>query len=253
MRQSIRALGWATTALWVLMIVFVVTTVYSGVGFLQGSRFSVVKSYVKGEAIITETLISVKNTGFYDIHNFNITTYTEDPMGNIVSKPSTSIISFIMRGSTLNSTHQSVLNFSEMVSRRLYHLIFNDTVLNQFWSISAKIARIMPVSIRVNSTIDWKAPLGNFSVSEPLFEADTAAVILSFENHSPFNVTIPVTLELYNGAGTLLGSTTIPMYDTPGDHRREVTLTIDSSKVTSTGFVRVHFLNFDYEERFPYG
>ena len=253
MKHSIKALGWAINVLWVLMILFAATTIYSGVNFLQGPELRCVKSYVEGEAIIRQFSISVNNTGFYNIHDLNITTYAEDPAGEVISKPSTSLVPFIIKGSTSNVTHNLILNFSDIVSRRLHHLIFNDTVLNQFWSVSAKIAGVMPISIRMNNTIDWNAPLSHFSVSEPSFETDVAMVTLTFENHSPHTVTTSMRVELYNGEDALLGSTLLSVYAPPGYYHREVTLFVDPSKVTDSGFVRVYFLDFDYEECFPYG
>jgi len=253
MKWSIRALGWATNVLWALAIVFIVTTAYSGVVFLESSRLTSVKSYLENDAVVIETSVFANNTGFYNIYDFNITTYAEDSTGRLISKPSTSITPFIERGSTLNSTHKLILNYSEIVSQKLQYLIFNDTVLSQFILLSADIGGILPVQISANTTLPWGAPLYNFSIGEPSFTLNTISFVLSFENHSPFNLTTPMTIELYNNENLLIGSTTTEISAAPGYHSQEITLPIDVSKVTKTGFVRAYFPSFDYEVRYPYG
>jgi len=197
MRQAIRALGWATTALWVFVLIFMGTIFYSlanlGVGIGQSRAFP----SNKGLTISLPLLIN--NTGYYDISELNLTTCVTDCNGTLVSA-STTYVPSISRGSSIEQAHNISISLNDFVTKNLTYLLFNDSVLNVDTFIILKFAQTIYFQTSTNTTMPWGAPLYNFSVKEISCNLTnrTLTVPIGFENHSPFDINGTIRLDVYD-------------------------------------------------------
>ncbi len=67
MRYAVRALDWATKLLWILLIVFSVTAVYSALNVRMG--FGEFQVFLSNEDVVISTPLFINNTGIYDLSN----------------------------------------------------------------------------------------------------------------------------------------------------------------------------------------
>jgi len=204
MKQAIRALGWTIYILWLVLIVFTVTAVYSafqlGIDFSQEPRTS-----TSGGTITLLLPFSVDNKGLYDISDLNITTIVKETNRAPISESST-VVPFIPSGSKVNATHNISISLENMASTSLSRLLFYDTNLNVDMTLALSYARVIPLKIATNFTMPWGAPLSNLTIGNLRFTGSRIAVPISLENHSFFNVTGTMRLELINNLNQLVGS-----------------------------------------------
>lgn len=242
MRYAVRALSWATKILWILIIVFLATSVYSALNVRMG--FGQHQVFLSDETLIISIPLFVNNSGFYDLSELNITASVADHNGSLVVTSATFMPS-IPRDSSVETTHNLSINLDEITSSAL-NCLFNDTVLNLDTSMKLNFAHVIPFQISRNTTIPWGAPLYNFSIGQVSYDFHNLThqrviIPLSFENHSPyFSVHGTTKVELYNSSGEIVGSETLSL-DVPSHSRCEdqVELIVDASKLTVNG--EVHF------------
>lgn len=248
MRQSIRALGWATNILWIATAAFMVTSLYSPLKMMLERQIEIGSPQTSfSNGTITMSLpFFVNNTGFYDISDLNVTTSVADYNGTLIST-STTFVQNIPRGENVSKTHRMPMSLKDIISKNLTYLLFNDTTFILNVSIGLKIAHVIPLQVSTNATWDWGAPLYNFpppySDIPCNFTDHKMLIPLSFENHARFGVKGTMRLQVYNSQSEIIGSKTVPVnvpshskYCPQGDQVIE----IDPSKRTETG--QVHFL-----------
>jgi hypothetical protein len=242
MRYTVRALGWATKILWILIIAFSATSVYSALNVKIG--FGEFQVFVSDETVVISIPLSTNNTGLYDLSELNITAVVMDYNGSLLST-STTFVPLVPRGSNVETAHNISISLDDILSMAQTYL-FNDTVFNVNMSAKLIFAHAIPFQVSMNMTMPWGAPLYNFSVGQISYDFhnlthQTIIVPISFENHSPyFGVNGTMQVEIYNSRGEVAGFETLSM-DVPPQSRYDgqVELIVDISKLTPSG--EVHF------------
>ncbi|MFQ6073745.1 MAG: hypothetical protein ACE5KC_00865 [Candidatus Bathyarchaeia archaeon] len=214
MKQAIRALSWATTILWILVILFSGTVVYSAVQMAQagGIEPGEPTATVSNGTVVTSVPFTIDNVGFYDISDFEITTHITDENGTAISS-STTPPSSIPKGSEATITHSISINLNEISADTLTYMLTNDTVLNIDMLVALTYAHVIPLKISFNTTMSWGAPLYNLTVGGiTIVSPKQVDVSLSFENHAFFSFNGTISLEIWDSAGVIgSGTTYIPV------------------------------------------
>lgn len=207
MKQTIRALGWATYVLWLVVIVFTVTAVYSA--FQLGVDFGEPRTSTSEGTMTMSLPFSVDNKGFYDISDLNITTFIQERNAALVSN-STTIIPLISSGNKVDATHNISITLDKMTSASLSRLLFYDTEFDVDMSFGLRYAGVIPLKFSTNSTMTWGAPLYNLAIGDIIvneYNTTHARAILpiSFENHSFFNLNGTMRTEILNTLNQQVG------------------------------------------------
>ncbi|MFB0501231.1 MAG: hypothetical protein ACETVP_02060 [Candidatus Bathyarchaeia archaeon] len=242
MRYAVRALGWATKILWILIIVFSATSVYSAINIRMS--FGEPQVSFSNEFLVVSIPFSINNTGFYDLSELNITANVMDHNGSLVATSST-FVPIIPRDSNIKTTHNVSMSLDDIISKAQIYL-FNDTIFNVNASMKLIFAHAIPFQVSMNATIPWGAPFYNFSIGEISYvyhnlTHQEVIIPLSFENHSPyFGVDGTMRVEIFNRSGEPVGSETLSMDVPPhSGYNGQVELVADVSKLTPSG--EVHF------------
>ena len=239
MKYAIRALGWVTTILWILVILFSATVVYSAmqVGITPGEP----QVTASDGTIITSIPFSVNNTGFYDISNLNITTQVTDKNGIVISN-STTFVPLIQKGSVTTETHNVSLSLNDVIAKNLTYMFINDTVLSMDMFVALTYANAIPLKISLNTTMPWGAPFYNLSIGEiSVVTPQQVNVSLRFENHAFFVLNGNITVELVDSSDQLIGAGKTSMYVFPQsiyEGSIEVAVTGDPKNIVK---VRLYF------------
>jgi len=251
MKPAIRALGIATIMIWIILIVFVVTALYSvmrlGIGFGEPQFFP------SSMGIVLSLPFSLNNSGYYDISKLNITTSITDSNGTTLSMSDT-FVPLVSKGSNVEAAHNITIELSDVMEN--IGLLFNDSFFVFDTFVSLNFAHFVPVQLSMNMTVPWGAPFHNLSVGEIQSNNDSIVVPLSFENHSFFDITGTIELDVYNDVNELV-ATGESSLDAPSQqpYEGQIDMPADVSKLTESG--RVHFIFwtpiFAVERWVPYG
>jgi hypothetical protein len=210
MQMAIRALGWATKLLWIIILAIIITIAYSATQI--SIAFGEPTTTVTGQTVTISLPISVRNAGLYDLTQLNVTTQITDQYGHSLVEDST-LIQIISRGANTTTMHTTALNITKILDQNS-GLLFNDTTFNAFQYVAFSYASAIPLSVYANQTMPWGAPLSNLVISNPTFTPYNAThliatVQLYFENHNQY---VPVTglarIEIYSTHSVLEGTGT---------------------------------------------
>ena len=255
MKQAIRALSLAIYVLWLVVLVFTVTVVYSatqlGIDFSGEPQTS-----TSGGTMTLSVPFIVSNKGFYDISDLNITTILRESEGALVSNSST-IVPLISSGSKVDATHNVSITLNNMTTASLSRLLFNDTNFNVDLSFALNYAHVIALQISTEiQNFTWGAPLYNLTIGDiptpELYNRTHVKAILplSFENHSFFNLNGTVRTVIINTAGHEVGGSTAPI-SAPAQSGGTTPLAVFVS--TSPGIIKEAHLYFDFPPVFSYG
>lgn len=206
MEQAIRALSWATRLLWIMLIIFSVTAAYSFTMLLDNVEMQEPQFFTSNGSAIVSLPFFINNTSYYDMSDFNITTYVvyenEATLCN-----STTYEELIPRGSTLYRAHNMSINLNQTITD-YSNLLFNDTCLSMHAFVSLKFAKVISFQIAFNQTLEWGAPFYNFTMHQIFYNETTAnaTVFFNFENHSFMDLNGTIQIRLYDNAGNPIGS-----------------------------------------------
>ena len=247
MKIAIRMLGIATIILWLVILFFSVTAVYSVMNLVV--NLGEVQMLPSSKGITFSLPFSIDNNGYYEIADLNLTTRVTDPDGTLIDLTETFVQS-IPRDTTVNATHTIPIDLDSILSMDYLPFLFEDSEFNAEIFVGLNFARAVPVQLSTNATIPWGAPLADFSVGSisvsPLNSTHAEASIpLSFENHAILDLTGTLTLELYNDSQNMITSeetiVRVPSQQSYSDRIVMYTSLQDASKVTSSGNVHVIF------------
>jgi len=239
MRQAIRALGWATTVLWIFVFIFMGTVFYSLANF--GVGFSQSRTFPSNNGLMMSLPLYVNNTGYYDISELNLTTYVTDLNGTLVSA-STTYVPSISRGTSIKQAHNISISLNEFVPKNLTYLFFNDSVLNVDTLVILKFAQTIHFQMSTNTTVPWGAPLYNFSVEEIFCNLTdrTLTVPIDFENHSSFDLNGTIRLYVYDDKNEQIGYREITVIATShSGYEEQIEVPVNPSKRTKSGQVHL--------------
>jgi len=241
MKQAIRALGIATKILWIIVLVFAITGVYSAVNMRTGLGKTEIS--LSNSTITLSIPFFINNTGFYEITDINITTYIKDHDNKTIST-STTIVPTLPPSNNIQKSHNITLNISNL-TREFQYLAFNDSVFNTYTLVTLRFAKIIPVQISTNATMPWGAPFYNFSLGDiSLNYAEKRLIIpLSFKNHNTFfNINGTMRLKVYNENDEQISTTEVPIEVPAGSgFRGSVEMEVDLSKLTPEGQIYIFF------------
>jgi hypothetical protein len=258
MKPAIRALGIATTIIWIFLIAFSVTAVYSvmnlGIGFGEAQFFP------SSEGVVLSLPFVINNSGYYDIYELNITTRIKDSNGTFLTVSET-FVPLVSTGSNVEAAHNISIELSDVMER--IELIFSDSFFVFDTFVTLNFAHIVPVQLSMNMTVPWGAPFSDVSVGEisvDFFNSTHVRVVvpLSFENHSFFDITGTMQLEMYNDVDELVTSGETSLDVQPqSTYNEQVDMYLslaDVSKLTESGRVHLIFETsmFTVEQWIPY-
>ncbi len=200
MKQAIRALGWATIVLWILVILFSGTVVYSAMQIRMNFEEEP-EVAVSNDKMTMSLPFSISNGGLYDISELNITTRIEAENGTVISR-STTLVPLIARDSTVSEKHDIALSLDDILTKNLTYLLLNDTDLNVDVFVALTYAQAISLKISTNLTMGWGAPLSNLAIGEILITPlppYRVNVPLSFDNNAFFGLNGTMRLEIMDG------------------------------------------------------
>lgn len=217
MKYTIRALGWLIYVLWLVIIVFTATALYSV--FQLQVEFGEPQTTISRGTIVMSQPFSIENNGLYSINDLNLTTILLEPNGVPVTTAST-VVRLISTGERLDSALNISISLNDVTSAGLSHLLFNDTNLNFEMSLALRYADIIPFGISTNNTLPWAAPLYNFTIGDMIINPSGTANVgvalpLSFENHSFFGLNGTVRTEIINTLDQQVSTATAPINAPP--------------------------------------
>ena len=244
MRYAVRALGWATKILWIFIIVFATTSVYSAMNVKMG--FGEPQLFLSSEFVVISVPFYINNNGLYNLSELYVTVDVMDYNGSLVSTSATFVPS-IPRGSSVETAHNVSMSLNDTISKAQIYL-FNDTFFNVGMSMKLNFARVVPFEASMNKTIPWGAPFYNFSIGQITYDYynvthQRVIIPLSFENHSPyFGVDGMMRVEMCNASGEVIAFGALSL-DAPSNSKYEdqVELIVDVLKLTPSGEIRFYF------------
>jgi hypothetical protein len=243
MKQVVRALGWATSIFWIILLLFTVTAVYSA--FQIRPEFGDPSVSTSGDTLILSLPFGLYNGGFYDISRLNITTVVSDNHGSAISSAST-FVTTISRGENTSITHNMSLSIGQMASSDLSFLLFNDSELNVTAILRLTYANAFPFEITANISMPWGAPLANPAIGgisiAPFNSTHVRAFApVSFENHSYLEMSGTMRLEIVDGVGHVAGEGATIFY-APSENRFETIMEVLlSDSLANIREARLHF------------
>jgi hypothetical protein len=210
MQQTIRALGWATKLLGIVLIFLIVTIAYSATQI--NIAFGQPITTATEQTLTISMPVNIHNAGLYDISQLNITTLITDQNGTLVEN--TSLTQTIPKGANTITIQTLTLNITKILMEQ-ESLLFNDTTLTEFQYVAFDYANAILLSAHGNYSQQWGAPLSNLIVGNPSYQAynsnySTLSFQISFQNHNQYiPVSGNVSVEIFNLHGTLKGAGTV--------------------------------------------
>ena len=247
MNIAIRTLKVATIILWLIIIFFSVTAVYSVMNL--GVSIGEAQMLPSSKGIIFSLPFSINNSGYYEIADLNLTTLTTDPDGAVLDLTET-VVSSIPQGSNVNATHTITIDLDDILSMDHVSLLLEDSEFIVEIFTGLNFARAVPVQLSMNTTIPWGAPFAQFSLGEISVSAHNlthtkASIQVSFENHAILDIAGTLKLQFYDDAQELIASG-MSIINAPSGHEYNDVIYVylglqDVSKLTSNGIVHVVF------------
>lgn len=250
MQMVIRALGWATKLLWIILVVIVITIAYSATQI--NVAFGEPTTEVTEQTVAISMPINIHNAGLYDITQFNVTTRITDQNGHQIVDDTT-LTQKIPRGVDITRMHTITLNITDILTTHS-DLLFNDTTFATFQYVAFTYANAIPLSAHANQTMPWGAPLSNLAVRRVTFQPyntthSLANVQLYFENHNQY---VPVNgatrMEVYDNSHSLMGTGSTSIDTQPNStYNGQISIFIRNANIsptpaaTLTGEVRLFF------------
>ena len=212
MRQGIRALGWTVTISTIVLFAFLLTAGYSLFQtILEGHGIDVGDFQIStsNDTMVLSIPISVNNTGYYDLSEFQLATELKTINGTTLVANSV-IIEAIKRGRTESASLNVSLSLQDLLSNMTY-LLFNDTEFKIDFSMGFGYAHALGFQMEMmNTSMPWGAPLYGLNITEigtPTFNGSQLRIdiTLILENHSFFDVNGTLHLEALNEANEYIG------------------------------------------------
>lgn len=245
MKIPIRMIGIATTVLWIFLIAFFVSAVYS----VKDVRFNLGEPQMdmtSNNEILFSLPVTIDNKGYYNIGSFNVTTEIADEEGFTITRGST-FIPVIEKGREITTTHNMMIDVNDLLQNSQDYL-FNDTELEIHETIGMKLAEVIPVQASTNLSMPWGAPLYNFTLGEIEYTTFNlthmrATIPISFENHAFFDLTGNIQIYMYNGTNILLGEgQTIIEAPQHASYQGYIELDVSIMGISESGYFEVYFL-----------
>jgi len=206
MNITTKFFGIASSLIWIIIIFFFVTAVFS-VNNLDVT-VGQVDMLPAGNGISFSLPFAINNNGYYELFDLNLTTQVKDPNANIIDQTE-SIIPSIPQGSIINASHIIAVDLEEILSMDHRILLLQDSKFLIEVFVGLDFANVVPVQLSMNTSILWGAPFSNFSVGDIFvsqIERNNVEISIptSFENHANLDLSGILTLELYNSSEDMI-------------------------------------------------
>jgi hypothetical protein len=198
----------ATILLWVVILFFSVTAVYSvmnvGVNIGEAQMLPTING------IKFSLPFSINNNGYYEIADLNLTTRVTDPDGKFLDLTET-LVDSIPQGETVNASHTIEVDLDDILSMDHLTLMLNDSNFTIEIFAGLNFARAVPVQLSTNVSLPWGAPFADFSVGDLSISQHNsshveAAIPVSFENHAIVDITGTLKMEAYSNSDQRIAS-----------------------------------------------
>jgi len=250
-RQTIKALTWITTILWIIALALPVTVGFSLMELAKSNfmAFREPTMMLSHGNFSLSAPFYLNNTGFYDLSDISVKVTLESENKTISTFSKT--VENIPAGSILNSTYDFSISLEELISKNKQFLT-EDTEINLDISGFFRIAYLIGFGSATNITMMWGAPFHNLTLSEIHYNsaAQKFSFQINFKNHASFTVNGPMKIEIYNNKGIRIGSI-IEYLNVPSDTPFHILyeLTMSPSNITDNGVILVYFENIKILER----
>jgi hypothetical protein len=203
----IRIIGIVGAVCWIILIGFSASAIFSMKDIQFGLGQPQIRIIDNGELLFSFPL-SLKNTGFYNLRNFNLYTGILNRDSAQVARGST-FIPFIAQGETINATHDMKLNATALLDSN-EDLLLNDSELRVNETVVMNAAEVVPIRASSYLSVPWGAPLYNLMVSTPEILVYNAthlrtSIKFSFENHAFFGFTGSLSIRMFGDAEAPVG------------------------------------------------
>lgn len=248
MKVPIRMISVATSFIWVLLIIFSASAIYS----MKDIRVDLGKpqtTITTDHELVSNFPIGIVNNGYYNLDDFNISTEIHDLQKSTIAQGFT-FISVIRNGETLNTTNQMRTNLTNMLQTH-QNLIFDDTELQISATVSMKVAELISLKVSSNLTMPWGAPLYNLTFAAPKLTAQIGpnstnyyrvAIPITFENHAFFDLTGTVLLAMYNNTNIPTDTGKIVLNVTQqSSYQADLELDVPVADTTRSGHFEIFF------------
>jgi len=250
MKHAIRALGVATSILWMVFLFFVVTAGYSALNFKAETEKAQVST--SNETLRILIPFKISNAGYYEITELNVTTKVLGRNGTVISK-STTLIPRVPKESSLSKSHNVSINIKELLLNFPDYLV-EDSNLTLENTVQLRFAKVLPICVSANMSMQWGAPLRGLHVKQKSLRPynsthSEVAFEISFENGSPyFSVVGTMETKIYNEQGELLASTTSRLKVASNSvFNEEISVLAERNKLTSDGEVYLYFDTYTFK------
>ncbi|MCK4885065.1 hypothetical protein KAS24_03240 [Candidatus Bathyarchaeota archaeon] len=261
MNTAIRMLSITTFILWITIVFFSATAVYSVMNL--GVNPGTVQMLPSGNGITFSLPFSITNNGFYELADLNLTTRVTDSAGTVLDLTETFVPS-IPPGTNVNASHTIPIDLETILSMDHIPLLLDDSEFTVEIFAGLNFAQVVPVQISTNATIPWGAPFAHFSIGRISVSSQNsthveASIPVSFENHAIIEITGTLKLELINNSNEKIasGTTTIsvPSQQNYADRILLYMKPQDISKLSGSGNLHMIFETpvFVVEWWEPYG
>ena len=202
MNISIKMLKIVTVILWLIIVFFSITAVFSVMN--MGITIGQVEMLPSSRGLTFSLPFTISNGGYYEIADLNVTTRVTDPDGALVDVSNT-IIPSIPQGSNITASHDVSIDLDNILSLNRESLLLEDGDFNVQVFAGLDFARAVPVQLSTNTTIPWGAPfadlsIGSFSVSSFNLTHVEATIPISFENHAILSIAGTLIVEVYSNS-----------------------------------------------------
>jgi hypothetical protein len=248
MKVPIRMITVATSLLWVILIIFSASAIYS----LKDIRLDIGRpqtTLAPHNELLVDFPIGIVNNGYYNLNDLNISMEIHDVQKTLMAQGFT-FIPVIKKDETLNTTNRMRMNLTDILQAH-QNLIFNDTELQINDTVSMKTAGLISLQVSSNLTMPWGAPLYNLTFEEPKFTVQVApnstnyvrvTIPTTFENHAFFDLTGTIHVSIYNNRNivTSTGSIVLKAPQQSGYHA-DLELDVLVTGTASNGHFEISF------------
>lgn len=244
LRQTIRALGWTITILWIIALTLPATIAFSLAKIVEAEGVSIQEpgGCISNGNLFIFIPFYIDNCGFYDLTDVEVK--LQISMRNETLSTSSAELPNIPAGEMVDFSCNFSLSLEDLLSKNR-ELLTNDTELNVNASLWFRVASAIAFQVSTGSTMPWGAPFHKLTVYNIAYDDMNRifSASVSFENHAFFQVNGSLLAKLYNSAGELIGSVAQNVY-IPSQEPFEESLEIpvnDPSKITREGVFRLYF------------
>ncbi|RLG91601.1 hypothetical protein DRO34_03780 [Candidatus Bathyarchaeota archaeon] len=213
MKTALRMVGIATTIIWLMLALFIVTAVYSAT--LLEINFEEPRFYVSEDNVPTIAfIIEINNRGYYTLEDFTLETEILYQNTTQISSKKT-YVAAIPAGEQTLITHSLAFHIDHLLLNAS-ELLFEDanfTVVNR---VKLNFTSLLPIMVSANNSFPWGAPLYNFTVGEVAFEPynsthSKVSFPISFQNHAFFNLTGTLNVKVFDERNNPISESELPV------------------------------------------